>query len=237
MHVVETRSISKNYKDITALDNVSFSIRKGEIFGLLGENGAGKTTLLRIISTLIEPTDGNINILGSENIYDNETVKEHIGVVTNNAKPIPTLTVKENLNFFYSFYIKDKKTRKERVKEIVEILDLTDYKNKQVELLSSGNQQKVAIAKSIGSDPKILILDEPMNGLDVATQKVIKQLIISLKEDGKTIIFTSHNMSEIEELAEHICILNKGSLVFDGNLNDSDTDIKDLEKLLIEGTL
>lgn len=237
MHVVEAQSVSKNYKDTKALDNVSFYIREGEIFGLLGENGAGKTTLLRILSTLIEPTDGDLNILGSDKIYDNETVKEQIGVVTNNAKPIPTLTVRENLNFFYSFYIKNKKSRKERVNQIIETLDLSDYTNKRVELLSSGNQQKVAIAKSIGSDPKILILDEPMNGLDVATQKVIKQLIISLKEQGKTIIFTSHNMSEIEELAEHICVLNKGSLVFDGTLNDSNTDIKDLEKLLIEGTI
>lgn len=237
MGIIDIHSITKQYSDIKALDTVTFNVHKGEILCLLGENGAGKTTLLRLISTLIKPTEGKIYIDGIDNIHNKKNVKGLLGLVTSKSKAFPSLTVKENLEFFSSFYTNNKMDAKNRVEHLINLLDLNDYSHKRVEYLSSGNKQKVIIAKAMVADPLILILDEPMNGLDVATQKVVKQTIKGLQEKGKTIIFTSHNMSDVERLAERVCVLYKGELVFDGDIDEIEEKnrINFLEKLLTKG--
>lgn len=186
---------------------------------------------------LIKPTNGQVTLFNTTEKYNDIDKKRNIGLVTANSNPMPDLTVEENIKFFGSFYIKNKKQLVSEMNKTIDILDLEEYRKKKVEILSTGNKQKVAFAKAIISDPKLLILDEPMNGLDVATKNNIKKLIKNLKNNGTTIIYTSHNMEEIEELVSHICILNKGKLVFDGTFNEINNNREYLEKLLIEGSL
>lgn len=186
---------------------------------------------------LIKPTYGQITLFSNNEKYNEVERKRNIGLVTANSNPIPDLTVEENIKFFGSFYFKNKKRLIFEMNKILNMLDLEEYRKKRIELLSSGNKQKVAFAKAIISSPKLLILDEPMNGLDIATKNNIKELIKELNVSGTTIIYTSHNMEEIEELVSRICILNKGKLVFNGTFNEINNNRDYLEKLLIEGSL
>lgn len=220
MSYIEVDSITKKYSDVIALNNVSFSIQKGELFCLLGENGAGKTTLIRILSTLVKPTDGNVFIKNQKNIYNNRLIKRYLGTVTDSAKPYPNLTVKENIDFFSLMYSNNASVKNDRTEALINLLELEEYTDKKVDLLSKGNKQKVAIAKALCGEPEILIFDEPMSGLDVGTQKTIRGLMSRLQKNGKTIIFSSHNMEEVRKIADRICILNKGSIVYDGYLSD-----------------
>ena len=237
MAIIKLYHVTKCYGDTKAVNDISLTIHQGEIYGLLGENGAGKTTLLRIITGLIEPTDGTYTINGGEIKPKSIEAKRYLGFVTTDARPLPDLTVQENLALFGSFFYKDKIQLHSRIQEIISDLELQPHINKRVDVLSTGNKQKVAIARVLIGDPEILILDEPMNGLDVSTQQKIKQLIMQLKEQGKTIVFTSHNMNEIAELTERIGVIQKGSLIFEGPIQHLTYEqrVPFLEGLLVDG--
>ena len=210
MIAIETKNLTKKFKDKTAVNGVNLSIKQGELFALLGTNGAGKTTIIKILSGLILPTSGNIKIENMDMKKDVFKIKEILNVSPQETAIAPNLTVKENLEFMAGVYqIKDKERK---INELVKEFKLDEVLNKRAKALSGGWQRKVSIAISLINDPKILFLDEPTLGLDVIARKRLWKVIEGLK--GKiTIILTTHYMEEAESLSDRIGIMAKGNIV------------------------
>ena len=210
MIAIETKNLTKKFKDKTAVNGVNLSIKQGKLFALLGTNGAGKTTIIKILSGLILPTSGNIKIENMDMKKDVFKIKEILNVSPQETAIAPNLTVKENLEFMAGVYqIKDKERK---INELVKEFKLDEVLNKRAKALSGGWQRKVSIAISLINDPKILFLDEPTLGLDVIARKRLWKVIEGLK--GKiTIILTTHYMEEAESLSDRIGIMAKGNIV------------------------
>ena len=210
MIAIETKNLTKKFKDKTAVNGVNLSIKQGELFALLGTNGSGKTTIIKILSGLILPTSGNIKIENMDMKKDVFKIKEILNVSPQETAIAPNLTVKENLEFMAGVYqIKDKE---KKINELVKKFRLDEVLNKRAKTLSGGWQRKVSIAISLINDPKILFLDEPTLGLDVIARKGLWKVIEGLK--GKiTIILTTHYMEEAESLSDRIGIMTKGNIV------------------------
>ena len=210
MIAIETKNLTKKFKDKTAVNGVNLSIKQGELFALLGTNGAGKTTIIKILSGLILPTSGNIKIENMDMKKDVFKIKEILNVSPQETAIAPNLTVKENLEFMAGVYqIKDKERK---INELVKEFKLDEVLNKRAKALSGGWQRKVSIAISLINDPKILFLDEPTLGLDVIARKRLWKVIEGLK--GKiTIILTTHYMEEAESLSDRIGIMAQGNIV------------------------
>lgn len=204
--------ITKNFKELCAVDHVSLKIKEGEIFGLLGVNGAGKTTLIRMLSCLSRPTSGDAQIMGLPLTKDSAKIKEIINVSPQETAVAGNLSVRENLEFIASLYYKDKKIIKEKAEGLIEKFNLGEVAKKRARLLSGGMQRRLSIAMALVSDPKILFLDEPTLGLDVIARKELWNVIKDLKK-SITIILTTHYMEEAENLADRIAIMVKGKLV------------------------
>jgi len=216
------------------VQGLSFDVCAGEIFGLLGENGAGKTTTLRMLSTVLLPTSGKIVMDGISVTSNQRAVRRQIGVIVGDGV-YDRLTVRENLEFHgRTFGIRGEHLEK-RVSEIINQVQLRDYVSKMAGKLSKGNKQKLSIGRALVHDPPVLIMDEPMSGLDVGAQQAIRNLIGQLKENGKTIIFSSHNMSDVDRLCDRVAILSQGSLKAYGYLNKIVTgrNASDLENLVL----
>jgi len=223
--MIEIKNVSKVFHDkkagdILAVNEVTATINKGEIFGLLGPNGAGKTTLLRMMSTIMSPTHGTIDINGFNVSTQPEDVKKSIGFLSGNTKLYKKLTPVETLRFFGSFYGIEKKVLEERIERILVSLDMMDFKNKVVEKLSTGQVQKTSIARCLIHDPDVYILDEPTLGLDILTSRSIIDFILKEKENGKTIIFSTHYMEEADALCDRIGLMHQGKLIEIGTLTD-----------------
>ncbi len=210
MIAIETKNLTKKFKDKTAVNGIDLSIKQGELFALLGTNGAGKTTIIKILSGLILPTSGNIKIENMDMKKDVFKIKEILNVSPQETAIAPNLTVKENLEFMAGVYqIKDKERK---INELVKEFKLDEVLGKRAKALSGGWQRKVSIAISLINDPKILFLDEPTLGLDVIARKRLWKVIEGLK--GKiTIILTTHYMEEAESLSDKIGIMTKGNIV------------------------
>ena len=210
MNSIETKNLTKKFKDKVAVDNLNLSIKEGELFALLGTNGAGKTTTIKMLSGLILPTSGDIKIKDMDMKKDIFRIKEILNVSPQETAIAPNLTVLENLEFMAGVYeIKDKD---KKIDELVKQFKLDEVLKKRAKTLSGGWQRKVSIAISLINDPKILFLDEPTLGLDVIARKELWKVINSLK--GKiTIILTTHYMEEAEELSDRIGIMANGKLV------------------------
>lgn len=215
MEIIKIEELSKNYKELKALDEVSFSIIEGELFGLLGVNGAGKTTLINILCGLAKPNGGHVTVGGYDLSHINE-IKKIIDVSPQETSVAMNLTVKENLEFFQNLYdIKDTKY----LNHIVESFDLTSVLKKRAKTLSGGWQRRLSIAIALISKPKIIFLDEPTLGLDVLARRELWKIIKSLK--GKmTIVLTSHYLEEIEALCDRVAILNRGHLLEVGTIQE-----------------
>ena len=210
MYSIETKNLTKKFKDKIAVNNINLQIKKGELFALLGTNGAGKTTTIKMLSGLILPTKGDI-IMEKMNIKkDIFKIKEILNISPQETAIAPNLTVKENLEFMAGVYqIKDKE---KKINELTKLFKLDEVLNKKAKTLSGGWQRKVSIAISLINDPKILFLDEPTLGLDVIARKELWKIIEELK--GKvTIILTTHYMEEAESLSNRIGIMSNGNLV------------------------
>lgn len=223
--MIEIKNVSKVFHDkksgdVFAVKDVSATIEKGEIFGLLGPNGAGKTTLLRIMSTIMSPTEGTIDINGYNVTTQPEDVKKSIGFLSGNTKLYKKLTPVETLRFFGSFYGIEKKVLEERINRILESLDMVSFKDKVVEKLSTGQVQKTSIARCLIHDPEVYILDEPTLGLDILTSRSIIDFILKEKQNGKTIIFSTHYMEEADALCDRIGLIHQGKLIETGSLTD-----------------
>lgn len=227
--MLKLKNIKKNYQDLVAVDNLSFEVSDGEIFGLLGENGAGKTTTFRMIMGLLEPNDGTILLDGKKIDY---SIIDKIGFVTEERSLLTKLTVKEQILYYGSLKGMSNSEILKKLNYWLDKFSIKDYENKKIKELSKGNQQKIQFISAVINNPKLLILDEPFTGLDPINVKMLKDAIYELKECGTSIIFSSHQMEYIEEFCEKLVILVKGKTILKGYLED----IKDsygIKKILL----
>ena len=233
MNAIETKNLTKKYKDKLAVNKLNLEIKKGELFSLLGVNGAGKTTTIKMLSGLILPTDGEIIINGMNMKENMLKIKEKLNVSPQETAVAPNLTVKENLEFMAGVYEVNNKASK--IDELVKLFSLEEYLNKRCKKLSGGTMRKVSIAISLINDPEILFLDEPTLGLDVISRKELWNVINSLK-GKKTIILTTHYMEEAESLSDRIGIMASGNLVDVGTSSEliKKTKTKNIEDAFIK---
>ena len=239
--MLELKNVSKYYGNNLAVDNLSFTVNDGEIFGLLGVNGAGKTTTFRMIINLLDKTDGTILLDGKPIDY---SVTDKIGFLTEERSLLLKLTVLEQAIFYGTLKGLDKKTIEEKLDKLLEKFHISEYKNRKIKELSKGNQQKVQFITAILHEPKLLILDEPFSGLDPINVEEFMKTINELKKKGTAIIFSSHRMEHVELFCDELVILVHGKSVLQGNLKDikkqyrkknihlqADGDIKKIEKI------
>lgn len=207
-NVIEVKNLSKKYGKLIAVNNVSFEVQKGEVFGLLGENGAGKTTTLEMIEGLRKPTHGKIRVLGHDIHKDLQEIKEKIGVQLQSSAYYNYLKLSEILDLFSSFYKKSK-----NLDELLRIVDLEDKKYQYVNNLSGGQRQRFSIIASLINNPEIVFLDEPTTGLDPIARRNMWNIISKIKNEGKTIVLTTHYMEEAEILCDRVGIMEQGKII------------------------
>lgn len=213
--------VTKYYGDFLAVDDLSFEVKDGEIFGLLGVNGAGKTTTFRMITGLLDKTSGSITFNGKKIDY---SVTDKLGFLTEERSLLTKLTVLEQAKFYGGLKGMSDKDIENRLDYLLEKLEITEYKNKKIKELSKGNSQKVQFIMSIINSPKLLILDEPFSGLDPINIELFKRLILELKSEETSIIFSSHRMEHVEYFCESLVILVHGKTVLKGNLKQIKED-------------
>lgn len=215
--MLKVESVTKYYGDFCAVDNLSFEVKPGEIFGLLGVNGAGKTTTFRMIMGLLEPSNGKITLDGKPINYD---VTDEIGFLTEERSLLTKLTVKEQALFYGTLKgMLDEEILK-RLDELLNRFGVSEYKNKKIKELSKGNQQKIQFIMAILNNPKLLILDEPFSGLDPFNVELFKEEILRMSKQGSMIIFSSHRMEHVELFCNKIVIMLRGKAVIEGKLKD-----------------
>ena len=215
--MLKVENITKYYNKTKAVDNLSFTVEKGEIFGLLGENGAGKTTTFRIILGLINASSGNVTLDGKKIDY---SLTDKIGYVTEERSLLTKMTVKDQILLYGVLKgMSEDNILKERRKWLKKF-QISDYENRKIKELSKGNQQKIQFIAAVINKPKLLILDEPFSGLDPINVEMLKKAIIELQETGCSIIFSSHQMEQIEDFCEKLVILSHGKVVVAGYLKD-----------------
>lgn len=234
MSIVKVENLVKRYKELTALDHLNLEIKEGEIFGLLGPNGSGKTTLINCILSLLKFDKGNIKIFDREMTPYAYDIKKDIGVVMQNIAVFNELTVYENIDYFCSLYIKDKKLRKQYVEEAINFVALKEYVKFFPKKLSGGLLRRLNIACGIAHKPKLIILDEPTVAVDPQSRNNILEGIQKLNENGATIIYTSHYMEEVEQLCTRIAILDRGKVVAKGTKDELKSMISLGEKIVVE---
>lgn len=206
--IIKVKNLVKNYGRLKAVNEISFEVEKGEIFGLLGENGAGKTTTLEMIEGLRKPTSGEINVLGCDIVEHKNAIKEKIGVQLQSSAYYQFLTLREILELFSSFYSKSVSSE-----ELLEMVDLQEKANSLIGNLSGGQRQRFSIVASLVNDPEVVFLDEPTTGLDPIARRNLWDLIIKIKNQGKTIILTTHYMEEAEILCDRVAIMESGKIL------------------------
>lgn len=203
-------------KSFFAVNGTSFEANENEIIGVLGPNGAGKTTLLRIIAGIMVPSSGNVYIDDLTYQKNEIEIKKRIAFLSGNTKLYNRITPYELLSMCGTFYDVDKKTLDKRINKICKILDLENFKNNKIENLSTGQTQRVGIARCLVHDPKYYILDEATSGLDIMSSQVILDFIKNEKENGKTIIYSTHYMEEAETICDRVIMMNKGKIIAEG---------------------
>ena len=218
--MIETKNLTKNYGDLTAVDDLNLAIKDGDIFGFIGPNGAGKTTTMRILVTLLEPYGGSAFINGLDVSKHGKKVRRLVGYMPDFMGVYDDLKVFEYLEFFAAAFGIERKKRKSIVEGVLELTDLESKKSATVDSLSRGMQQRLGLARVLIHDPKVLILDEPASGLDPRARIEIRELLRELKHMGKTIMISSHILSELEEICDHVGIIEQGKLVFSGTLEE-----------------
>lgn len=235
--IIEVKNLTKMFGKFTAVDDVSFDVKKGEIFGLLGPNGAGKSTILRMLSTLAKPTGGAATIGGYDIVKNDNKVRKLIGIVSEKMIMYNRLTAKENLWFFGSLFNIPKDELTEKIDELLEIVQLTKFKNKQVGTFSTGMRQRMNVVRALLNTPQVLYLDEPTLGLDPQSSVEIREFVKKLnRENGTTIIVTTHMMVDADLMCDRIAIIDHGKIValdtsanLKKQLNGVDTTIMKLE--------
>lgn len=221
--MIESRGLTKLFKDkkrgeIRAVDNVSFVCKPGQIYGLLGANGAGKTTTLRMLATILEPSDGTAVVCGNDVIESPQKVRACVGFLSAATALYPRLTSQEMVEYFGRLNGLDEATLKRRVDDIFARLDMNSFRDRRCDKLSTGMKQKTSIARTLIHDPQVMIFDEPTLGLDIMTARTIIDFIRECRQRGKTVIFSTHVMSEVEKLCDTIGTIQSGKLLAEGSL-------------------
>jgi len=239
--MIEARGLSKRFQDkkrgeIRAVDNVSFTCQASKIYGLLGANGAGKTTTLRMLATILEPTDGTAIVCGYDVVEHPEKVRANVGFLSTATALYPRLTAQEIVEYFGRLNGLDEPTLKKRVDGIFNRLDMNEFRDRRCDKLSTGMKQKTSIARTLVHDPPVMIFDEPTLGLDVMTARTIIAFIRECRDHGKTVIFSTHVMSEVEKLCDVIGIIQSGKLLAEGTLQQlrEKNGERDLEEIFVK---
>ncbi len=223
-HLIKTfiRNEKKNKKsEIKAVDDISLTVREGEIVGILGPNGAGKTTLLRMMSRLMKPTRGQVSIrIGQTEMTDEIEVKRHIGYLSNNTKLYGRLSTRELLQMLGTIYGIPEETVEERIRQISEVLSMDAFLDNRIEKLSTGQTQRASIARCLVHDPQVYIFDEPTLGLDIISSAAIIDFMKRERERGKTVLYSTHYMEEAEYLCDRIVLIHQGKIIREGTPAD-----------------
>jgi len=212
---IKVSNLRKEYGSLVAVNSISFSVDKGEVFAFLGPNGAGKTTTVEMIESIRKPTNGIIEIFGYIGESNFNLIKNRIGILPQEFHSFERLTIRETLNYFASFYEKQAD-----IDEIIKAMNLQDDEQKLYKQLSGGLKQRVGVAISLVNDPDIVFLDEPTTGLDPKARREVWDVIANLRDKGKTVFLTTHYMEEAEYLADHIAIIHKGNIIAEGSLDE-----------------
>lgn len=224
--MVSKKGFKKETKTVNAVNEISFECKPGRIFSLLGPNGAGKTTTLRMIAGIINPTTGTAIVDNIDISRGNDEVKKRIGFLTGSTGLYERLNPDETLDFFGKLYRIAPKQLSERKEYLFEKLGINDFRKKRLGQMSTGMKQKVSIARTLIHDPEVLIFDEPTSGLDVITADSIIDLIRESKQNNKTVIFSSHIMSEVDLLCDDLAIINKGSIIYNDTFQNFKNEMK-----------
>ncbi len=212
-NIVETRGLMKRYGELEAVKGLSFAIRRGEIFGFLGPNGAGKTTTISMLSCLIEPTQGTAIVAGHDVVKASSEVKRRIGLVPQELALYPTLSARDNLNYFGRIYGLRERELRPRVDEVLEMVGLAERAKAAVKTYSGGMKRRLNIAAGLLHRPEVLFLDEPTVGVDPQSRNAIFEHVERLRDEGMTILYTTHYMEEAERLCERVAIIDEGRIV------------------------
>ena len=232
--VIEVSHLTKNYKELKAIDDLSFEVYSGEIVGLLGPNGSGKSTTINCLLSLLNYNKGSIKIFDKEMKPDSYDLKAQIGVVFQEVAVFDELTVYENIDYFCGLYISDKEQRKKYVEDAINLVGLEDFKKFYPKKLSGGLLRRLNIACGIAHKPKLIFLDEPTVAVDPQSRNNILDGIKKLRDDGATIIYTTHYMEEVEILCNRVIILDKGKIIASGTIDELKKLAKIEEKISIE---
>jgi len=214
MSCIEVNSVSKSYNSVVAVDAIDLNVKSGQVFGFLGPNGAGKSTVIKLLTTLIQPNNGTISVLGINALEEPLEIRKKIGVVLQQPSYEPTLSVEKSLEKYGMMWNIDKKTRKKRTEQLLESFELMEIRKKNMEDLSIGQRRRVQVAREFMHDMDLLFLDEPTVGLDPsARRKLLDFLKNKVKETGMTIFYTTHVLTEAEYLCDNIAIINNGKII------------------------
>lgn len=226
-NIIEVKNLKKNYKEKKVIKGISFNVIRGEILGFLGPNGAGKSTTINILSTILKSDGGEFRFLGKKATEDIMNVKKNIGVVPQDLAIYEDISAEKNVRFFASLYGLKGKKLNENIKETLEFVGLYDKKDDKPKTFSGGMKRRLNIACAIAHNPKVIIMDEPTVGIDPQSRNHILNSIKKLQQRGATIIYTTHYMEEVEEIADRIIIMDNGSIVAEGTKEDLKKNIED----------
>ena len=218
--LIIARGLTKQFGDFTAVDSIDFEVSKGESFGLLGPNGAGKSTTMRIIAATSQRTSGEISIIGRDPEEHGPQIRAHLGVVPQQDNLDTELTVTENLFIYGRYFGLSKKFIRNKIEELLEFAQLEEKRDVKVDALSGGMKRRLTIARALISEPDILMLDEPTTGLDPQARHILWDRLFRLKEDGVTLIVTTHFMDEAEQLCDRLVVMDKGRIMAEGSPGD-----------------
>lgn len=223
--MIRVDSLSKHFRDskrgvVRAVDGVSFEAHPGEVFGLLGVNGAGKTTLLRLLSTVLSPTSGTAVVAGADIVREPERVRRNIGFMSTTTALYTRLTAREMIAYMGALYGLSGQELNRRVAEVIDLLDIHEFADRLCDKLSTGQRQRVSLARTILHDPPVLFFDEPTAGLDVIAGQTIMGFIERQRDAGKTVLFSTHVMSEAERLCDRICVVHAGRVAVIGTMEE-----------------
>jgi sodium transport system ATP-binding protein len=239
--MIEARQLVKRFRDkrhgdVCAVNGVSFSCRPGEVYGLLGANGAGKTTALRILATILAPTAGTAVVAGFDVAKDPQSVRARVGFLSAATALYGRLSAQEMVEYFGRLHGLDEPSLRRRIDEIFTRLEMNAFRDRRCDQLSTGIKQKVSIARTLVHDPPVMIFDEPTMGLDVMAARTIVAFIRECRDHGKTVVFSTHVMSEVEKLCDRVGIIHRGELRAEGTLPElrARFGVQDLEELFVK---
>lgn len=233
-NIIEVKNLTKEYKNLKAIDNLSFELKEGEILGLLGPNGSGKSTTINCILSLLNFQNGSIKIFGKEMKPDSYETKAKIGVIFQEVAVFQELTVYDNIDYFCGLYIKDKNTRKQYIEDAINLVGINEFKKFYPKQLSGGLLRRLNIACGIAHKPELIFLDEPTVAVDPQSRNNILEGIKKLRDNGATICYTTHYMEEVEMLCDRIIILDKGKILAQGTSDELKKKAKIEEKITVE---